>query len=51
MVVLQLSYSQGDGFHVLEKEKQTNVNKFPNLITSQGLCVSSVLVSQGSFLV
>lgn len=32
MVVLQVSYSHGDGFHVLEKEKQTNLNKFPTLI-------------------
>lgn len=28
MIVLWVSYSLGDGFHVLEKEKQTNLNKF-----------------------
>lgn len=28
MVVLWVSYSLGDGFQVLEKEKQNNLNKF-----------------------
>ena len=39
MVVLQVSYSQGDGFHVLEKENQTNVNKFQILIQHHRACV------------
>lgn len=47
MVVLQVSYSQGDGFHVLEKEKQTNLNKFQILIQHHRACVYSMLTSQG----
>ena len=41
MIVLWVSYSLVDGFHALEKEEQTNVNKFQILIQHHRAFVSN----------
>ena len=39
MVVIQVSYSQSNTFHILKKEKQTNLNKFQILLQHHKTCV------------